>query len=180
MTRWKLGRILGIVGVPLLIAGCASAPLEQAGSLSSYRGLDQADGLLAKSKLHINKDAVLAAKTVRIVPTVFANRARIDTISDDQRKLASGQCDRSVAVHRRQRAAGGGAGLAAGRPDPTRGGHPYGPDRRDGRGGEPGGQGGKNRAAASHSGTCAPWRRRRAAAAANRRRPWYGAGARTS
>jgi len=98
LAKWKLGRILGIVGVPLLIAGCASAPLKQAGSLSSYAGLDQADGVMAKSKIRLNKDVVLAAKTVRVVPTVFAEDARIDTISDDQRKLVANAIDRSLCI----------------------------------------------------------------------------------
>jgi hypothetical protein len=98
VAKWPLGRILGIVGMPLLIAGCASAPLEQAGSLSSYEGLEQADGMLAKSRIRINKDAVLAARTVRLVPTTFADGARLDTITDDQRKLVANAIDRSLCI----------------------------------------------------------------------------------
>ncbi|OYY83196.1 MAG: DUF3313 domain-containing protein, partial [Rhizobiales bacterium 35-66-30] len=38
----------------------------------------------------------LAAKTVRIVPTVFAGAASHDTISEDQRKLVANAVDRSL------------------------------------------------------------------------------------
>ncbi len=92
----RLGRTLAVFGMPLLMAGCASAPLEQGGTLASYADMDQADGLLAKSKIRIRKDEVLAAKTVRIVPTVFASGARTETISDDQRKLVGNAIDRAL------------------------------------------------------------------------------------
>ncbi len=91
-----LGRTLAVFGLPLLMAGCANAPLEQGGSLASYSDLDQADGLLAKSKIRIRKDAVLAAKTVRIVPTSFSAAAQNATISDDQRKLVANAVDRAL------------------------------------------------------------------------------------
>lgn len=95
---WPLARILAIAGMPLLIAGCATAPLDQAGTLSSYQGLQQADGLLAKSKIHVDEGAVLAARTVRIVPTIFAGGARLEAISDDQRKLVANAVDRSLCI----------------------------------------------------------------------------------
>lgn len=81
---------------PLLVAGCATAPLDTSGSLSSYSDLDQADGLLAKSKLRASKEALLAAKTVRIVPTTFSEGARHDGVTDAQRKLVANAVDRSL------------------------------------------------------------------------------------
>ncbi|MEP9379806.1 DUF3313 domain-containing protein [Aquabacter sp. CN5-332] len=78
------------------MAGCATAPLDEAGSLASYTDLAQADGLLAKSKLRIDKEAVLAARTVRLVPTVFSDTARRDTITEDQRRLVTNAVDRSL------------------------------------------------------------------------------------
>ncbi|MDE1993512.1 MAG: DUF3313 domain-containing protein [Rhizobiaceae bacterium] len=91
-------RILGIAGMPILVAGCASAPLDQAGSLVSYQGLQQSDGMFAKSKLRVDKDAILAAKTVRIDPTTFAIGARLDTITEDQRKLVANAVDRYMCI----------------------------------------------------------------------------------
>lgn len=92
----RLGRTLTVLGLPLLMAGCANAPLEQGGSLSSYTDMDQADGLLAKSKIRVRKDEVLAARTVRIIPTTFAAGARTETISDDQRTLVGNAIDRTL------------------------------------------------------------------------------------
>ncbi len=88
------------ITLPFLIlpflAGCATAPLGESGSLTSYSDLTQADGLVAKSKLRVDKDAVLAAKTVRLVPTVFAPSAQLEAITDDQRKLIANAVDRSM------------------------------------------------------------------------------------
>ena len=54
------------------LSGCASAPMTRGGSLSSYERLKPSDGLLTKSLLHVDKEQVLAARSVRIWPTVFA------------------------------------------------------------------------------------------------------------
>lgn len=81
---------------PLFLAGCATAPLDEAGSLSSYSDLAQADGLLAKSKLRVNKEGVLSAKTVRLVPTVFAPSVRLENTTDEQRRVVANAVDRSL------------------------------------------------------------------------------------
>lgn len=81
---------------PLFLAGCATAPLDEAGTLSSYSGLAQADGLLAKSKLRVDKEGVLAAKTVRLVPTAFSPAVKSEGISTEQRKLVANAVDRSL------------------------------------------------------------------------------------
>ncbi len=98
MVRRTLGRAAGLLGLPLLMAGCANAPLEQSGTLSSYSDLEQADGLLAKSRIRVNKDKVLAAKTVRIVPTVFASGAKQGGITEEQRALVANAIDRSLCL----------------------------------------------------------------------------------
>lgn len=81
---------------PFFVAGCATAPLDEAGSLSSYSDLAPSDGLLAKSRLRVNKAEVLAAKTVRLVPTTFSPAAHQDGISDEQRKLVANAVDRAL------------------------------------------------------------------------------------
>ncbi|TCT04664.1 DUF3313 domain-containing protein [Aquabacter spiritensis] len=95
-ARNRLAGLLPILILPLLVAGCATAPLDEGGSLTSYGDLAQADGILTKSKLRIDKDAVLAAKTVRIVPTAFAAPARLTSITEEQRRLVSNAVDRSL------------------------------------------------------------------------------------
>jgi len=89
-------RMTAIFATLFLVSGCASAALDGGGSLSSYDGLTQSDGLFAKSKLSVNKDEVLAARTVRIVPTIFAVKARVEGITDEQRKLIANAVDRSL------------------------------------------------------------------------------------
>ncbi|WP_127090027.1 DUF3313 domain-containing protein [Aquabacter cavernae] len=96
MARTNLSGILWAAVITLPVAGCATAPLDEAGSLSSYSDLAQADGLLAKSKLRIDREKVLAAKTVRLVPTTFAQSAQHETITDEQRKLVANAVDRSL------------------------------------------------------------------------------------
>ncbi|WP_433995845.1 DUF3313 domain-containing protein [Bradyrhizobium genosp. L] len=67
------------------------------GSLASYDELTPSDGLLAKSLVHVNKDDVLAAKTVRIVATTFSHAAS-PTLSPEQRHLVANAIDRSLCV----------------------------------------------------------------------------------
>lgn len=80
-----------------LLSGCASAPMTTGGSLASYDKLTPSDGLLAKSLVRVNKDDVLAAKTVRIMPTTFSQAAS-PTLSQQQRHLVANVIDRSLCV----------------------------------------------------------------------------------
>ena len=96
MMAVALSRAMGMFGMSLLVTACANAPLEQGGSLTSYTDLEPADGMLAKSKILIHKDEVLAARTVRIVPTIFAAGAQNEGISEEQRKLVANAIDRSI------------------------------------------------------------------------------------
>ncbi|WP_407151917.1 DUF3313 domain-containing protein [Bradyrhizobium sp. ORS 86] len=80
-----------------LLSGCASAPMTKGGSLASYDKLTPSDGLLAKSLVHVNKDDVLAVKTVRIMPTTFSQSAS-RTLSREQRHLVANAIDRSLCV----------------------------------------------------------------------------------
>jgi hypothetical protein len=79
-----------------VLAGCAAAPLDRAGSLRSYDGLTQSNGLVAHSLLRVSKDDVLAAKTVKIVPTAFSLRAESVAFTPEQRNLVTNAVDRSL------------------------------------------------------------------------------------
>ncbi len=82
-----------------LISGCAAVPLEQTGSLSSYERLQPVDGNFGrKSRVHVDKDAVLAARTVLIVPTSFAGEAASAKLSTRDRRLVANAVDRSVCI----------------------------------------------------------------------------------
>lgn len=100
---WRDGRynwppaLAGAAVAAALLSGCASAPMTRGGSLASYDNLTPSDGLLAKSLVRVNKDDVLAAKTVRIVPTTFAQTAS-PTLSQEQRHLVANVIDRSLCM----------------------------------------------------------------------------------
>jgi hypothetical protein len=85
---------LAVVG----LAGCATAPLDTSGSLSSYDGLAPAAGVLTQSKLRVDKPDILAAKSVTIVPTSFSGAASRADLTDKQRRVIANAVDRSVCI----------------------------------------------------------------------------------
>ena len=93
----RVSSFAGAAIAMVLLSGCASAPMTRGGSLASYDNLTPSDGLLAKSLVRVNKDDVLAAKTVRIVPTTFAQTAS-PTLSQEQRQLVANAIDRSLCM----------------------------------------------------------------------------------
>jgi hypothetical protein len=82
----------------LLLGGCASVPLEQTGALSSYEGLAQSDGMLTRARINVNKSRVLAAKTIRIVPTSFTTAASEAGLAEMQREMVANAIDRSMCI----------------------------------------------------------------------------------
>jgi hypothetical protein len=67
--------------------------------LSSYERLQPVDGKFGrKSRVHVDKDAVLAARTVLIVPTSFAGEAAAARLSPRDRRLVANAVDRSVCI----------------------------------------------------------------------------------
>src|SRR5579864_6499518 len=91
LTAWP-----AVFVASLLVAGCASAPLDRAGSLQAYDDLTPSDGLLTRSLQKVSKDDVLAAKTVRIIPTAFSEAAGNAAFTDDQRNLVTNAADRAL------------------------------------------------------------------------------------
>lgn len=85
-----------VLAMTICVAGCATASLDGDGSLSSYADLEASDGVLAKSKLYVSREAVSAARTVKIVPAAFSPKAQVDGITNDQRKLIGNAINRSL------------------------------------------------------------------------------------
>jgi Protein of unknown function (DUF3313) len=79
----------------LTLTGCGTAPMTRGGSLSSYDNLTASDGVLTKSLIHVAKDDVLAARTVRIGSTVFSEAAS-PALSEKQRVLVANTVNRSL------------------------------------------------------------------------------------
>ena len=90
--------IIFLAAIGPVLVGCASAPMNQAGSLVSYDKLTPSNGVLAHSRLWVSKDDVLAARTIRIEPTVLASTAGGDTLTEAQRKLLTNAVDRSLCL----------------------------------------------------------------------------------
>ena len=100
-ARLSFDRFIAAIGLLVLplVSGCtAVVPLEQAGSLSSYQRLEASNGLLTRAQVSVSKDEVLAAKTVRIVPTSFRATEDGPKLSDAQKKLIANAVDRSLCV----------------------------------------------------------------------------------
>lgn len=57
------------IALALMVVSCASPHLQQGTSLSSYAGLTESGGTLAKANLRVDAVPVRAAQTVRLVPT---------------------------------------------------------------------------------------------------------------
>lgn len=93
----RSARALFAIAILVLLSGCASAPLTKSGSLSSYDNMKPSDGVLAKSMVRVSKDYVLAARTVRIVPTAFSQAAS-PTLSHEQRMLVANAVDRALCI----------------------------------------------------------------------------------
>jgi hypothetical protein len=91
-------RAAGLVSflMPLIAACAAAVPLEQAGVLSSYQHLAPSSGFLTQAQVSVNKDEILAAKTVRIIPTSLSAAVAEAKLSEAQLTLIANAVDRSL------------------------------------------------------------------------------------
>ena len=80
------------------VPACAPSPLVQGVGLSSYGAMTPSDGLLTKSRLSVNKENVLSAKTVKIVATTFPPDVA-PKLSSQQRELVANAVNRSLCVN---------------------------------------------------------------------------------
>ncbi|CCD90742.1 conserved hypothetical protein [Bradyrhizobium sp. ORS 375] len=93
---------IAALGAAIGLSGCATAPITQSGALKSYQSLAESNGLLAKSVLNINKDNVLAATTVRIMPTTFAGDVG-SVLGEPQQRLVTNAVDRALCLNLSER-----------------------------------------------------------------------------
>jgi hypothetical protein len=92
VSRAGIGLLWQFAG--LLLAGCATVPLKETGAISSYESLVQSDGLLTRARIGVNKERVLATKSIEIVPTSFSPTAAAAGLSDLQQAMVSNAVDR--------------------------------------------------------------------------------------
>lgn len=108
--RWE--KLVALL-VPCLLCACAGASLTESGRLSSYAGLTPSDGVMTKTKVRVEKPAVLAARTVRLEPTTVADGARASGLTNRQLDLVSNAIDRSICRNLSRRFTVVGPGQAA-------------------------------------------------------------------
>ena len=97
MRRLSSPMRLAALATLSLLPACASAPLVQGNALSSYETMKSSDGWLTKSRLSVNRDQVLAAKTISIAPTAFPETVA-RKLNAKQRALIANAVDRALCV----------------------------------------------------------------------------------
>lgn len=89
--------IVPLVAVAGFLSACAPSRPVPGATLSSYSGLTASDGMVTKSKLHVNKERVLEAKTVRIEPTTFPSTIA-PKLTEQQRAVVANVVNRALCV----------------------------------------------------------------------------------
>ncbi len=87
----------GLLAMAGSMCGCAPAPLVQGVGLSSYEAMVPSNGVLTKSRINVNKEHVLAARTVKIVPTTFPSNIA-PKLTNPQRELIANSVNRGLCV----------------------------------------------------------------------------------
>jgi hypothetical protein len=82
----------------LTVAGCASVPLKEGGTLTSYSKLGAPKGKLSKARIFVDGKGLATVKTVHIEPTVFANSASSRVKTEADRLMVSNALDRALCV----------------------------------------------------------------------------------
>ncbi|MHC1549057.1 DUF3313 domain-containing protein [Phyllobacterium sp. K27] len=100
--RWRRHRPIGPVIFPFLLAsmvgGCASVPLNQANTLTSYDGLTSADGLTRKAKYKAVSQDLSLSKTVYIEPTAVSATAAQSSIKPSDQALVANAISRALCI----------------------------------------------------------------------------------
>jgi hypothetical protein len=82
--------------VVVLVSACASSNLTQSGALSSYEKLQRSDGMLTQASFHVDKDRLMLAKTVSLIPASIADGARKSGLTPAQLALVANTINRSL------------------------------------------------------------------------------------
>ncbi len=92
-------KVLGLMlPFSLFLAGCASVPLKEGGTLSSYGNLSAPKGRLSKSRTYVDGKGLAEVRTISIVPTTFAFAASSRIKSPADRAMVANALDRGLCV----------------------------------------------------------------------------------
>ncbi|MFD2238156.1 DUF3313 domain-containing protein [Aureimonas populi] len=87
-----------LLSLGLALPGCASVPLKEAGTLSSYANLGEPKGKVGKSRTYVDAQGLAGLQTVSITPTAFSPAASSRIKTDADRLLVANALDRAVCV----------------------------------------------------------------------------------
>lgn len=79
-----------------LLGACASVPLTDGTTLTPGTALTQSDALLTKTRQHIDRDAVLAASSVRLQPATVSPAVDSSDLTDEQIGLVKNALNRAL------------------------------------------------------------------------------------
>lgn len=96
LANSRMARFLLISVLGLSVSACAQSALTRSGSLVSYEGLQRSDGILTQTNFRVDKDRVLPAKSVAILPAVISEGARSSGLNQAQLQLVSNNIDRAL------------------------------------------------------------------------------------
>lgn len=91
-----LSKLASGIGVLALVAGCGTILLNETGSLTRYDRLTASSETTTRAKLYVDPAALAAARTVRIVPTVFPQAIAGPNLNDEERRLIANAADRAL------------------------------------------------------------------------------------
>lgn len=86
----------GAASMGASLSACANAPLTQSGSLPSYENLRSSDGVLTRTRQAVDRQVLLAAKSVTIMPSTISDHARQSGLSEKQLRLVTNAVDRAL------------------------------------------------------------------------------------
>ena len=99
MTAISAVRLMGLAApCILMLSGCASVPLQDGGTLTSYSKLGDTKGNLSKARIFVDGQGLASVKRVSIVPTRFTSRAASKIESPADRALVSNVLDRALCI----------------------------------------------------------------------------------
>lgn len=99
IARPRVGPVqMLLLAMVSVLPACATAPLVSGVGLSSYDHMTPSDGMITKSRIKLNKEQVLSAKTINIQQTAFSPEAS-PKLSGQQRELVANAVSRALCVN---------------------------------------------------------------------------------
>jgi hypothetical protein len=92
--RWLT--VAGVLG----LTACDTIPLQQAGTLQNYTGLERSDGFATRALVRAELAELKMARTVRVLPTTFSTAALSDqaALTGRQKALVASAVNRSLCI----------------------------------------------------------------------------------